>query len=454
VWFLGIDIGTTHIKVCGVGEDGDELEPMRVRTPVVVSDGLDFHDGTSVWETVRSLVLRYSAESAVGRGGLAGLTIGSFGQEEGFPVDAAGHPLHASLAWWEAWPERTLSEDDVAWFDSVDHYRVSGMRYRDNQTPDRLAHIRAHSPDAWSRAALWVDFGAFVGHRLTGRWLASSTQVSHSQLVDLRTLEPDPESLVRLDADARLLPAVGRPGERVGDILTEALPGVELEAGAAVLLGGHDQVMAAFADARSDRSTMIDSIGTAEYLMVNAPAFVPGRELWEIGADVEHGHAAGEYVVGWGLPTGKVLQTLAELLLGGDFERLMGALADGGPVLDLDFSVNDLRDPRAGLISIDRVPADSDPEAVVRSCVAQLSERVRQTGDRMAAAAGVSIDSVALTGSLFHRPELVAHRRRLWPVPLTVSTLGEAVASGSAHLARAAVLGRRAIVGDHAEVAG
>lgn len=441
MWFLGIDIGTTHVKVVGVGDDGEILGPLRVRTPVDIVDGLSFHHGDPVWSAVADLVAGYAAGPAAGRGALAALTIGSFGQEEAFPVDGAGRPLFPSLAWWENWPERSLDAGTAAWLDAFEHYRMSGMRFRDNQSPGRIAHIRMHHPEVWAHARRWVDFGAHVAWRLTGEWATSSTQATHSQLFDLGTLAPDARTLERLELDASFLPAVLRPGDRIGALRSGALPGVTLAEDAAVYMGGHDQVMAAYANARRHDVNVVDSIGTAEYVMLRGRSFDVDEELYGLGADVEHGWERDQLQLGWGLPTGKVLQLLCELLCGGDFDRLLAILEEDGPSASVEFRVNDLRDPAAGLVSLSRVQPGVGPDEVVRACVRQLSERIRDGIELMARSSGAAIEHVVLTGSLFQKPGMVRHRERTWPWHLTVGTLGEPVATGAAELARAAYLG-------------
>ncbi|WP_066040835.1 FGGY family carbohydrate kinase [Herbiconiux solani] len=447
MWFLGIDVGTTHLKVVGVTAEGSVLEPARVRTPVRTEGAESYHDGEAIWAAVRDLATEYAAGPVADAeaGALGGVAIATFGQEESFPVDERGDPLSGSRVWWESWADRELDAGTIAWLDSVEHYRVSGMRFRDNQSPERIAQFRARHPESWSRTAHWVDFGSYLGFRLTGRWVASSTQVTHSQVFDLESLAPHAPSLAKLDLDASLFVPVGRPGERVGAILPSALPGVTLAPDAALHVGGHDQVMAAFATAEGEGSAIIDSIGTAEYVMVTGRAVTPDAGLHAMCADVEHGWSGDGYVLGWGLPTGKILQLLAETYLQGDFERLLAAIDPSaaespaaGPSDGIMFEVNDLRDLDDALFSVAGVPEGARPEHIVRACVDQLSSRIRATVGVLAEHAGVSPGPVHLTGSLFQRPEMVRHREHTWGSEMRVSTLGEAVATGAAQSARAA----------------
>ncbi|GAA5145756.1 hypothetical protein GCM10025768_03410 [Microbacterium pseudoresistens] len=443
MWFLGIDVGTTHIKVVGITAEGLVLDPLRVRTPASVTNGETYHHGDAVWTHVQELVMEYAATLAAYSGALAAISIGTFGQEESFPVDEHGAPLAGSRAWWETWPRRVLVPQDVAWLDSPQHYSVSGMRFRDNQTPERIAQLRTQDAPVWARTAHWVDFGSFLGFCLSGEWAASTTQVTHSQLFDLATLKPHQPTLDRLGLASSLIVPVAHPGTRLGAIRADRLPGVELADDAAVYVGGHDQVLAAYANAMLTNCTVLDSIGTAEYVMITGTSTLPNEELWALCADVEPGWLEGQNVLGWGLPTGKILQQLADQLLDGDFDRLLAAINPdtGGTNAGADtveFTVTDLRQINDELFTITGARAEDAPEQIVRSCVSQLSQRI---GDTLALLAGrtlPNIDSVTLTGSLFQRAELVQHREQMWGIALHVSELGEAVAIGAAHLARSA----------------
>jgi sugar (pentulose or hexulose) kinase len=208
--------------------------------------------------------------------------------------------------------------------------------------------------------------------------------------------------------------------------------------------------MAAYASAITDESAVVDSIGTAEYVMVTSGAFDVDERLYALCADVEHSWGPDQYVLGWGLPTGKVLQLLAERFCGGDFEKLLAAIdpaaqeavratsestGAGASAEGLVFTVNDLRDLGEELLSIEGIPPDATAADIVRACVTQLSERIRDTVHVMAGIGGAPVDVVALTGSLFQRPEMVRHRQNVWKLPLRVSGLSEAVATGAAELA-------------------
>jgi L-fuculokinase len=439
MWFLGIDIGTTHIKVVGVTGSGTILSPLRTRTPVVRRNGLDFHDGEQVWSAVKDLVERYAAGIARPEGYLGGLSIATFGQEEAIPVDRRGKALFASLAWWEQWPDASLSPELAREFDSSAHYAISGVRFRANQTPERIAHLRQHERGVWADTHLWVDFGSFITWKLTGEWTTSVTQITHSQLFDVVSAEPDVSSFEAVGLAPELFPSVRAVGSPVGEIRPNALGGVQLTSGALLYMGGHDQVLAAYTSALSTGATVIDSIGTAEYLMVLTDGARTNGEFHDAGVEIEAGWLPGQYVAGWGIPTGKIFQSVATLFFNGDFELLLAAIGDVSHVAEPSAGVRltDLRG-ETGLLSLDNIAAGSTPASIARRVADQIALETRSIVAAVTGATATKYDRVAITGSLFQRQEMLRHREQFWDVPLQLNPIDEAVATGAALIAHAA----------------
>ena len=442
MWFLGIDIGTTHVKAVGVTSSGQILPAARCRTPVRTHQGLPVHMAEEVWEQAVGLITRYASGPAAPHGRLGGLSVATFGQEESVAVDAAGREIHPSLAWWEDGDTEALGPGVAEWFDSPEHYAVSGMRYRPNQTPGRIARLRTLDPATWRSVSRWVDFGSYAMWRLTGRWAAAASQITHSQLFDLADLTPHQPSLDALEVGAELFPEALLTGHPVGEIRADVL-GVPLAPGAGVYVGGHDQMVAARAVAldtatgSSAAPQVFDSIGTSEYLMVVSPARRPGRLAYERGLDHERAWGTDDYLLWRAIPSGKVIQLLAELFFDGDFDRLFACLPEPRrAVPSLRAVISPLTDTGQGLLSLDGIPAGATPADIVHCCLDTVARQVTAGLTEMCAFVGTRPSSVALLGSLFRRPELVQHRQDRSEVPLLVSTLDEPVATGAAQLAR------------------
>lgn len=119
------------------------------------------------------------------------------------------------------------------------------------------------------------------------------------------------------------------------------LPGVELYPGACVFTGGHDQIVGALAVQHSQPTHVFDSIGTSEYLMVLTPHFPDTSAAWQLGVDIERTWKAGEFVMGCATPSGKIIQTLAELLYQGDYDHLFNDLLTDADTRGVSVSVDE-----------------------------------------------------------------------------------------------------------------
>jgi sugar (pentulose or hexulose) kinase len=444
MWFLGIDIGTTHVKAVGVTEDGQVLPAARAYTPTVTAGGLPHHDPDAVWAAVAGLVRGYAKETAAPHGQLGGLSAASFGQEESIAVDAAGRPARPSLAWWVNRPRRALDADTAAWLDSPGHYAVSGIRSRPMQTPEEVAQMRIEAPDAWRRTRKWVDYATYVLFRLTGQWAASTSQLTHSQCFELATLEPHAETMEAVGVTPDLFAPPLEPGSPLGEVRATALDGVALAPGAVATMGGHDQVMAAYAHAAAPGSGVLDSIGTSEYLMSLSGPLRPGTTGYQLEVDIERAWRPDEFLLGCGVPTGKALQVLADRYYAGQFDPLFAALAQdredqgqerpGGPGPGLAAGPVDLSPE--GLLALARLPPGSPPDDIVRACTDALARIAHARASALCELSGTAFSEVILLGSLFRHAELVAQRTRIWPEPTRVSGIAEAVATGAALMAR------------------
>lgn len=434
MWFLGIDIGTTHIKITGINQEGTLLSVKKCRTPVLCRDGLTFHDARAVWQTLSALVVGYAQNEAKSCGPLAAISIGTFGQEESVAVNARGEVIYPSLAWWENYPQAALPHETHQWLDSQEHYAISGMRSRPNQSPERLSWLRKHHRDIWEQMAQWVDFGSYVTWCLTGEWRASSSQITHSQCFDLQTMRPHEPTLEALGLWPELFPKIADTGACCGEILAANLPGVALCPGASVFIGGHDQIVGAWAVQSRQPTHVFDSIGTSEYLMVLTPHFPDTAIAWQLGVDIERTWQPGEYVMGCATPSGKIVQTLAELLYRGDYDRLFSELLPEGRAKELSVSINE--DDSHGLLSLHHLNAGVQPADIVQATLNNIADRTRQLLSQMCEIGGIRPQDAVLMGSLFQRREMLEHRKRRWQMPLFVSNLTEPVATGAAAIAR------------------
>ncbi|MFC9427566.1 FGGY family carbohydrate kinase [Streptomyces sp. NPDC056987] len=257
---LGIDIGSTNVKVVALDAAGHVVARVRRATPRPAED--PSIDAALLFDTIEEMALaacgdHYTVTAACAAG------VG----EDGVLVDTALTPLTRALAWFD--PRRTellqalrpgLGPDD-------------GIGTSTDAARTMIGWAWARSLPGTERAASWVALTDYVACRWSDTAFLSDTLAA-------RTGAWRPLARTWLDARVEatlgsldLLPPVLPTGTTVGELssrrLTEA--GV-LAHGALVVAGGHDHPVGGWGVDRLHPGAVLDSMGTAEVVVAQTPA--------------------------------------------------------------------------------------------------------------------------------------------------------------------------------------
>jgi xylulokinase len=298
VTWLGIDVGTTNLKVCRV-PDG----PVRsVRTP---------DDAEELQSVVRRLVGELSEGHDICGIGVSGMA------ETGVPLDRGLRPLTKLITWREQ-PGVEQAEHLNAELGAPELYARTGLRLSPKLPVITWRWLRDTQPGLLARTRLWAGAPDLVFAALTGTY---STHLTHAQrlgVLNLRTKQWDPDLLAYGGLDR--LPAVAEP-------MTVA---ATTAAGVPVVLCGHDHLVGAWAAGVREPGQVADSLGTAEAIITPTRDPVLDDVLRQQGisagwyVDGRHGCA----ISGNGAAGGLVEQRLAAL--GRDYAWLSAVLEEVG----------------------------------------------------------------------------------------------------------------------------
>ena len=99
--YLGIDIGTSHIKAVMIDDRGKVLQKDSVVTPTT-EDGIGaVHDAQQLVSACQTIVRQIISSHPQAQ--VKAISVASFG-EEGFLLDERNQPVYASIAWYEQRP--------------------------------------------------------------------------------------------------------------------------------------------------------------------------------------------------------------------------------------------------------------------------------------------------------------------------------------------------------------
>jgi xylulokinase len=255
---LGVDVGTTHLKVGVYDRLLNEKHLFSAPTPVGASGHSGEMDPRGLWQAIK----RQLAEVAQRVGGDRITAIGIAGMaESGCLIDASNEPITPILLW----HDRRGTRQAAAW------RRTEGARFA-RITGLRTTNVRSIAKWRWlvdagaPRDARWCGGPEWIVLCLTGLWLTDSTLAVRTGAFDVLRDDYSRELLDLVDAPIGLFPPVRGCPASAGSLLPEIARDVGLPASVQVVLAGHDHIVAAYG-AGGGFGDLIDSAGTAEALI-------------------------------------------------------------------------------------------------------------------------------------------------------------------------------------------
>lgn len=268
--YCGIDIGTTNLKVALVDGAGRPAWLRVVPTPRTSDRHGPVTDANALVGAIEGMIGEGWRE--VGRGApLAAITTTGVG-EDGVCIDAALTPLAPAIPWFD----RRAAAEAARIAASPAATPRAGIAMDHTRTGAKWLWLREHAPAVVSGAHFWATLADYPLLAWGADPFISETLASRTGCYDIaarRWIEPLLEACA-----APPLPPVVPAGRPVGTVTRGPL----LASGAAsretlLVAGGHDHPVAAAAIHRLDPAARVDSIGTANVVYGEAPAFAPDR---------------------------------------------------------------------------------------------------------------------------------------------------------------------------------
>ena len=303
-YIASIDAGTGGVRCVlydaagnAVGQDYRELLTVYSRDGRAEQDPIQLIKGA--WDVVRGAILR----SAVRPADIVGVTV--TGTETTFaPVDRDGNFLTNLILWQDMrgtemfpWIGQRLREAGLS---EAELYRRTRKPLDGLLEGAKLLWLRERMPGLYARiwkvvspqAALLRAFGAEA-------YTMDVTEGGWWLIHDAETLEADPELAGAFGLDPTHMPALNRPGERVGSVSPDAAARTGLAVGTPLYQGAVDQCCAALGAGNwSAPDTATLCMGTAGVLMTCSPRPYDDPR----GRCIVIHHPAGGYANEFGVP--------------------------------------------------------------------------------------------------------------------------------------------------------
>lgn len=267
---LGIDIGTSSVKVLLVSSEGEVLAygaaPVRRATP---KSGFVETDPEEWWTAVGSALRSASI------GGVSGASIDAIGLSGNMSalllVGRDGRTLRPAILLADP-----RGGEEIALLEKGVEERIArqgGNKPSQAFTLAKLLWVRRHEPEIYRRIAQAQSAKDWIRARLTGSSETEPTDGGNYLLLDGEAAQWDGELLDALGLDRSLLPPLVRPFDRVGELTAAAADSLGLPAGVPVVAGAADMACAAIGSGTLAEGEAAMSLGTA------APIILPVEEV-------------------------------------------------------------------------------------------------------------------------------------------------------------------------------
>lgn len=259
---LGIDLGTSAVKVLAVTAAGREIasgsEFYGLETPHA-----DFveQDADTVYRATMRVLARVLSDVRMRGNDVAAIGLSS-AMHGVLCVDDEGEPLSRVITWMDrrahAIADRWREDGNGSRL-----YAACGAPMHPMLPVAKLRWLAEHEPALFARTRRFVSLKELVVYRWTGQWLVDHGIASATGMLDLRTREWDPLALQLAGVDANRLSTPVKPSTALRTFRPAIARELGLEDDAAVVLGSSDGALANIGVGASGGGDVALTLGTS-----------------------------------------------------------------------------------------------------------------------------------------------------------------------------------------------
>jgi gluconokinase len=258
---VGIDLGTSAIKVVAYAEDGTQLASERRDVPgyrpepghweVNVLESRD-----AFWSALRAV----AADPRVKDDPPRAISFSSSGREV-FPVAADGTPLGPCLMTADTRGDE-IAARTAGRRSPEDWFRLTGHVPRRMDPVNRALWWRANHPDIVARTRWFMNWHEYYSLLLSGRPVVDWSDAGTWATYDVESGTWSPERIAETGVEPSWLPEVQPNGMPIGTILPDVAAAMGLAPGTLIVTGAFDTYAASVGSAAVDPGVIRLACGT------------------------------------------------------------------------------------------------------------------------------------------------------------------------------------------------
>ena len=268
MYFLGIDIGSSSIKVAvlRLSEEGQPdaiIGKANVDYPTYYPIDNSSEQSADEWNHAAAVAVKnaVASMSEEEKSKIIGI---SFSSQAGsiYPAGENGKPLYNALTWMD---RRAVNEhEEVLRAFGVDFIAdKAGWKPTPADCISKLLWLKKNEPEIFSSAKHFYTTLESVTGFLCGNFVTDPTNIALTRLYDYKAERYTPEVLEFLGISEDMLPTVAPCGSLAGKLLKSAADKCGIPAGIPVYVGAHDQYCASIGSGVTEPGQLLIATGTA-----------------------------------------------------------------------------------------------------------------------------------------------------------------------------------------------
>ncbi len=273
--FLGIDIGTSAVKIVLVDEAQRAVasveEALHPRQP---RPSWSEDDAETWWAAVSTGLDRLAAEERESMGRVRG--IGLSGQMHGaLLLDGEDRPLRPAILWNDG---RAAAEAEALAALGPELQRVMGVRPMPGFTGPKVLWLRRHEPEVLAHARHLLLPKDYVGLRLTGEHVTDVSDAAGTWLLDQAARDWSPAAIEACGVDPAWLPRLVESTAVAGRLRPALAARWGMAPGIVVAAGGGDTAVGGVGIGAIGEAQGFVSLGTSGQVFLASRHYTPDPE--------------------------------------------------------------------------------------------------------------------------------------------------------------------------------
>ncbi|WP_405734629.1 glycerol kinase GlpK [Streptomyces sp. NBC_01537] len=444
-YVAAIDQGTTSSRCIVFDTDGAIVAvDQREHRQIFPRPGWVEHDATEIWSKVQAVVAGALAKAGLRADQLSAMGITNQRETTVLWDRATGRPVHNAIVWQDTRTSALCTQ--LGGTDGQDRFRDStGLPLASYFSGPKAAWLLDNIPGLRRRAENGeIAFGTIdswliwnlTGGTDGGVHVTDVTNAGRTMLMNLESLQWDPEILAAMNIPEAILPQIRSSAEIYGTAVGQ-LAGVPV----ASALG--DQQAAVFGQACYDTGTAKNTYGTGSFLLLNTGNRpVPSKNGLLTTMGYQLGGEAPVYCLEGSIAiTGALVQWFRDQLgiisSADEIEPLAASVEDNGgayivPAFSGLFAPYWRSDARGVITGLTRYVTKAH---LARAVLEATSWQTREVVDAMYQDSGVHITTLKVDGGMTGNGLLMQHQADVLGVPVVRPKVAETTCLGAAYAA-------------------